>query len=59
MNTSSKRIGHRADVTRSIPAGWSWIDAFDGGVDADFERAALEQLEQHYRPELDDWAAAN
>lgn len=32
---------------------WAWLDKLSGTVDADFEAAALEEMPQQQRPELD------
>ena len=32
---------------------WAWLDKLSGSVDADFEAAALEEMPQQDRPELD------
>lgn len=32
---------------------WAWLDKMSGTVDADFEAAALEEMPQQQRPELD------
>ena len=40
-------------ILEPVPRDWAWLDALIGRVDANFARAATEQLTDQDRPELD------
>lgn len=43
-----------AIILEPIPKDWAWLDALAGPVDADFQKAVLEQTAPQDRPELDE-----
>jgi antitoxin VapB len=40
-------------ILEPIPADWTWLDELAGGLDKDFQEAALAQPDMQERPSLD------
>ena len=43
----------RGVILEPITTDWAWLDALSGSVDRDFEDAALEDMPEQHRPDLD------
>jgi len=43
----------RAIILEPIASDWAWLDSVVGPVDDDFAKAALEELTEQDRPDLD------